>query len=297
MSHDPFVLDLRGRVIDCSPGRTHVMGVLNVTPDSFSDGGQYLDPKAALARAEEMVEDGAVFLDVGGASSRPAGKTYGAGAEPVDAAEELQRVLPVVRMIARELPDALISVDTFRADVAEAVLAEGAHLINDITALRHSPTIADHVAQHRAGLALMHSVGFVGDMPHEAAYSNVVAQVGRKLALAAAEARARGVESVVIDPGFGFGKSVAHNLGLIGAVDRLTALGYPVLIGVSRKSSIGAALGGPDGPAPVHERLFGSLGATAVAVMRGASIIRTHDVRATSEMLRVLGRIASETIV
>lgn len=297
MSHDPFVLDLRGRLIECSPGQTHVMGVLNVTPDSFSDGGQYLDPKAALGRAEAMVKEGAVFLDVGGASSRPAGKTYGAGAEEVDATEELQRVLPVIRLIVRELPDALISVDTFRADVAEAALAEGAHLINDITALRHSPEIADHVAEHRAGLALMHSVGFVGDMPHEAVYQDVVSQVAQELALAAAEARACGVESVVIDPGFGFGKSVDDNFRLIGAVDRLTALGFPVLVGVSRKSSVGSALGGPNGPVPVHERLFGSLGATAVAVMRGASIIRTHDVRETSEMLRVLGRIASETIV
>ncbi|NNE71196.1 MAG: dihydropteroate synthase, partial [Rhodothermales bacterium] len=195
------------------------------------------------------------------------------------------------------LPEVLISVDTFRDTVAEAVLDQGAHLVNDITALRHSPAIADHVARHGAGLALMHSVGFVGDMPHEATYRNVVAEVAGALLDAADTAAGRGVRSILIDPGFGFGKSVEDNLRLIDHVDRLTALGRPVMVGVSRKSSIGHALSDGSAPAAVDERLFGSLGATAVAVLRGASLVRTHDVKATAEMLRVIGRISAHRIV
>ncbi|MFT4603669.1 MAG: dihydropteroate synthase [Rhodothermales bacterium] len=273
------------------------MGILNVTPDSFSDGGKFLDPGLAVARARQMAEEGALFIDVGGASSRPAGQTYGAGAEPVLAEVELERVLPVVKAIVRQLPEVIISVDTFRASVAEAVIAEGAHLINDITALRHSPEIADHVAKAGAGLALMHSRGFVGSMPAEASYKDVVAEVTASLVDAARQAREKGVNSILLDPGFGFGKSVEDNFRLIDGVDRLTSAGYPVLVGISRKSSIGVALGSADRPAPVADRLFGSLGATAVAVMRGASIVRTHDVRQTSEMIRGLLPSAGRSIV
>lgn len=273
------------------------MGILNVTPDSFSDGGLFLDPDRAVARARKMASEGALFIDVGGASSRPAGTTYGAGAEPVSADVELQRVLPVVKAIARDLPEVIISVDTFRADVAEAALGEGAHLINDITALRHSPAIAEHVAKAGAGLALMHSRGFVGSMPAEAVYEDVVAEVAESLVEAAARARDAGVQSIVLDPGFGFGKSVGDNFRLVNSVSQLTATGYPVLIGVSRKSSIGVALGSKEAPVPVGDRLFGSLGATAVAVMRGASIVRTHDVAQTSQMLRVLLATAGRSIV
>ena len=273
------------------------MGILNITPDSFSDGGLWLDPDRAVARAGQMADEGARFIDVGGASSRPAGATYGSGAEPVPADVELKRVLPVVRAIARQLPEVLISVDTFRASVAEAVLGEGAHLINDITALRHDPKIADHVAKSGAGLALMHSVGFVGAMPAVTGYRDVVGEVTESLVEAARQAREKGVQSIVLDPGFGFGKSVEDNFRLIAGVDRLTSAGYPVLVGISRKSSIGVALGSADTPAPVANRLFGSLGSTAVAVMRGASIVRTHDVSPTVEMLRGLLASAGRSIV
>lgn len=273
------------------------MGILNVTPDSFSDGGRFLDPGRAVDRALQMAAEGALFIDVGGASSRPTGVTYGAGAEPVAAEVELERVLPVVQAIARQLPEVIISVDTFRADVAEAVLGEGAQLINDITALRHSPDIACHVARAGAGLALMHSRGFVGAMPAEASYRDVVTEVTASLVDAAGQAREKGVQSIVLDPGFGFGKSVEDNFRLVEGVDRLTSAGYPVLVGISRKTSIGVALGSADTPAPVSERLFGSLGATAVAVMRGASIVRTHDVAQTSQMLRGLLASAGRSIV
>ena len=288
MSSDPFLLNLRGRTLECEPGRSHVMGVLNVTPDSFSDGGLYLETETAIGRAAEMADEGAVLVDVGGASSRPRGLIYGEGAHLVGPEEEAERVIPVVEGIARHLPDLIISVDTFHAEVARRALDAGAHLINDITGLRHDPGLADLVARAGAGLALMHSLGQVGHMPHSGTYEDVVSEVADFLHGAARTASAAGVRAIILDPGFGFGKGVEDNFRLMANVDRLIALGFPVLIGVSRKSSIGAALATRESPAPVEQRLFGSLGATAVAVLRGASIVRTHDVAETVQMLRVL---------
>jgi dihydropteroate synthase len=285
---DPFILEMRGRQVNCLPGSTHVMGVLNVTPDSFSDGGRYLDVGLAVERARIMEAEGALFIDVGGASSRPIGTVYGAGAEPVTATTELERILPVIRRIARELPRVIISVDTFRLEVAERVLEEGAHLINDITGLRHDPGLAKLVADAGAALALMHSVGKAGDMPHAVSHENVAGEVAAFLRSAASTALEAGVANILLDPGFGFGKSVADNFRLIDQIDRFIALGHPVLIGVSRKSSVGVAVSPTADAAPVDQRLFGSLGATAVAVMRGASVVRTHDVKATAQMLRVM---------
>ncbi|MFT5142016.1 MAG: dihydropteroate synthase [Rhodothermales bacterium] len=286
------MLEMRGRQVNCLPGSTHVMGVLNVTPDSFSDGGQYLDVGLALERARVMEAEGALFIDVGGASSRPAGTVYGAGAEPVSAETELERVLPVIRRIVRELPRVVVSVDTYRSEVAERVLDEGVHLINDITGLRHDPGLAKLAAHAGAALALMHSVGEVGGMPHAVSHENVAGEVATFLRTAAATAVEAGVTSILLDPGFGFGKSVADNFRLIDQIDRFIALGHPVMIGVSRKSSVGAAVSLTADAAPVDERLYGSLGATAVAVMRGASIVRTHDVKATAQMLRVMRKAA-----
>lgn len=288
---DPFVLDCRGRLLDCRPGQpvgAPVMGILNVTPDSFSDGGRYLDPSAALRRAEEMLREGAAIIDVGGASSRPQGRAYGAGALPVTPEEEIARVVPVIQGIARHFPDALVSIDTYAAPVAQAALEAGAHLVNDITGLRYDPEVAAVAARFGAPLVVMHALGMPGEMPHEHAYTDVVAEVQQVLATSVAQAVAAGVRHVVVDPGFGFGKSPQDNLRLVGGVDRLMALGRPVLIGVSRKSSIGVALGTAADPAPVAERLFGSLGATAVAVLRGATLVRTHDVHATVSFLRVM---------
>ncbi|MBO6574157.1 MAG: dihydropteroate synthase [Rhodothermales bacterium] len=293
MTHDPFVLDLRGHLLDCSPGWVHVMGILNVTPDSFSDGGLYLDVDAAVERARTMADEGARLIDIGGASSRPRGRVYGEGAQVLSPEEEAARILPVIHGVSEAVPDVLISVDTFQGEVAAQALEAGAHLINDITALRHSPEIAGLVAERNAGLALMHSLGEVGGMPHSARYGDVVQEVADSLLDAAMQAESAGVRAIMLDPGFGFGKSVGDNLRLIAHCDRLVALGYPVLLGVSRKSSIGAALGSRDKPAPIEERLFGSLGATAVGVLRGASIVRTHDVAETAQMLRVLSATAA----
>lgn len=305
MQPDPLLIRSRGLELDCRPpvaGGAHVMGVLNVTPDSFSDGGDFLDPDAAVARALEMVREGARLIDIGGASSRPAGSVYGEGARLVPADEEWDRIGPVLERLSAEAANDVmegdsypvwISVDTFRADVAEKALAAGAHVINDITALRFDPEIADVAAAHGGALCLMHSIGLPGEMPHSRAMSDVVATVCGELEEAADRATAAGVESLVLDPGFGFGKTARDNLRLIGRVDALASFGRPVLIGVSRKSAIGSAMAQPGGsPPPPHDRLSGSLAATAVGVLRGASMVRTHDVRETTDFLRVLHRTA-----
>lgn len=291
---EQFVLDCRGRTLDCRPGNAamngaHVMGILNVTPDSFSDGGQFLDADDAIARAGEMLDEGAAIIDVGGESTRPSGSVYGEGAAKVAREEELGRVLPVIEGIRTRYPDALISIDTYKPEVARAALEAGAHLINDITGLRHHPETADVAAEMGAPLIVMHSLGRPGAMPHTYDYDDVTADVTSTLTDAVSIAKEAGVRHLITDPGFGFGKTVEENLRLINTVDELLALGYPVLVGISRKSTIGAVLGTDDEPAPIGERLYGSLGATAVAVMRGATLVRTHDVRPTVEMLRAMG--------
>ena len=292
-----FVLDCRGRALDCRPGQplgAHVMGILTVTPDSFSDGGQYVDADDAVARAAEMVEEGAAIIDVGGESTRPAGSVYGEGAAKVAVDEELDRVIPVIEGIADCLPDALISIDTYKPEVARAALEAGAHIVNDITGLRHYPETADVAAEYDAPLVVMHSLGWPGAMPHTHDYDDVTGEVKDSLTEALSIAEAAGVPHIITDPGFGFGKTTAENLRLINRVDELLALERPVLVGISRKSTIGAVLGTTDEPAPLGERLYGSLGATAVAVMRGATLVRTHDVRPTVEMLRAMGATLQE---
>jgi dihydropteroate synthase len=264
------------------------MGILNVTPVSVYDGGQYGDVGAALRRAEEMVEEGAAIIDVGGASTRPRGRVYGEGAVPVVPEEERARVVPVVAGIVGRFPEVLVSVDTYEPAVARAALEAGAHLINDITGLRYTRETGEAAAAFGAPLVVMHALGRPGEMPHEHHYHDVVAEVKASLEDSVAAARASGVRHVVVDPGFGFGKSPAENMRLIGNVGALLELGCPVLIGISRKSTIGAILGTPGEPAPPEERLYGTLGATAVGVLRGATLVRTHDVGPTRQMLRGL---------
>lgn len=292
---DAFLLDCRGRRLDCRPGRpfgAHVMGILNVTPDSFSDGGRFLAVDAALRRAEEMLAEGAALVDVGGESSRPRGTAYGAGAAAVPEEEERRRVVPVIEAVVRRFPEAIVSVDSHKPEVVRAALEAGAHLVNDVTGLRYTTETAALAAAAGAPLVVMHALGRPGEMPHEHRYADVVAEVRAALAGSVERARAAGVRHVVTDPGFGFGKTTDENLRLLAAADVFVALGHPVLVGVSRKTTIGRVLGTHDAPAPVTERLYGTLGATAVAVLRGASLVRTHDVRPTVEMLRLLGATA-----
>ena len=275
------VLRCRGRALAVGPGHAHVVGVLNVTPDSFSDGGRYADVGAAVARAAEMAEAGAAVVDVGGESTRP-------GAPPVGLDDELARVVPVVEAIARGVPDVLISVDTAKGAVARAALAAGAHVVNDVTGLRDSPETAAAAAEVGAAMVVMHSLVRTGGTAPAGAYGDVVEDVARALRQSAEKAHEAGVEDVVVDPGFGFGKTPDQNLRLIARLDVLVAEGWPVLVGVSRKSTVGVALGSAERPAPVGERLYGSLALAALAVARGAAFVRAHDVRATVETVRVV---------
>jgi dihydropteroate synthase len=251
------------------------MGVLNVTPDSFSDGGRYFDPAAALARARQMVEEGAAIIDVGGESTRP-----GSTLPPVD--EEVRRVVPVVRAIAAEL-DVVVSVDTSRPEVVEQAVAAGAGLVNDVRGFRDPATLA---AAARTGVAVcvMHMQGEPGTMQVNPVYGNVVAEVRDYLVERVAACRAAGLaaDAITVDPGFGFGKTLEHNLALLDALEEFTALGAPLLVGLSRKSMIGALTG-----RPVGERLAGSVALAALAASRGASIVRAHDVAATVDAVKI----------
>jgi dihydropteroate synthase len=245
------------------------MGVLNVTPDSFSDGGCFLDPDAAIAHGRRLVAEGADVVDVGGESTRP-------GADPVPVGEEIRRVEPVVAALADEVR---VSVDTRHAPVAEAAVAAGATLLNDISASLH-----DVAADLGVGWVAMHMQGEPGTMQDDPRYDDVVAEVRDHLVARAEAAAAAGVEEVWIDPGIGFGKTLDHNLQLLAHLDVLVATGWPVLVGTSRKSSLGRLLaesdGRPDLP-PMDDRLEASLATATWAMAHGAGMIRAHDVRAT----------------
>jgi dihydropteroate synthase len=242
------------------------MGILNVTPDSFADGGRYVGLAEAVQHGLEMVDEGADLLDIGGESTRP-------GAPPVEPQVEIDRVLPVVETLRHET-EKPISVDTRRAVVARAALAAGANIINDISGLA-DPGMADVAAAADAGLVIMHSQGEPRTMQLDPQYDDVLTEICAHLRERAAQARAAGVRDgrIVVDPGIGFGKTLAHNLTILRNLDRLCALGFPLLIGVSRKAFIGSLSG-----APVENRLPGTLAALTLAIAAGARIVRVHDV-------------------
>jgi len=246
------------------------MGVLNVTPDSFSDGGRFLDPDAAIAHGRRLVAEGADVVDVGGESTRP-------GAEPVSLDEEIRRIEPVIAALAGEVR---VSVDTRHAPVAEAAVAAGATLVNDVSAGLH-----ETAARLGVGWVAMHMQGEPGTMQDDPRYDDVVAEVRDFLVERAEAATAAGVDEVWIDPGYGFGKTMAHNLDLLAHLDELVATGWPVVVGTSRKSSLGRLLAESDGtaePPPVDDRLEASLATATWAMAHGAGMIRAHDVRATA---------------
>ena len=266
--------------------RTLVMGILNVTPDSFSDGGKFFSLDKAIAHAGKMIAEGADIIDVGGESTRPG------GAATVSAEEELERILPVIQALAKRF-DVPISVDTTKASVARAALEAGAAIVNDISALRFEPEIADEVAKSGAGLVLMHSRGTPGALHGLEPVADIIQEVTSSLGGSIELAEQRGVkrESIVIDPGIGFGKSQEQNLELIAKLDQLIAAfpDFPVLIGTSRKSFLGRLLADEKGnPAPVEERLYASLAAMTAATLKGANLARVHDVKAAMETFRVV---------
>jgi len=254
------------------------MGIVNVTPDSFSDGGKHLQRDAALAHAQQLITEGADILDIGGESTRP-------GARPVSIQEEMDRVLPIIE----ELRDAAvpISIDTFKPEVMLAAIAAGAQMVNDINALQDAAAMNAVAASH-AAVCLMHKQGNPQTMQEQPVYQNAVAEVRAFLGERIAAAEAAGIQRdrIVIDPGFGFGKTLAHNLALLQGLNELTALGVPVLAGLSRKSMLGA-LTGQD----VAQRLPASVAAALIAVQRGANIVRVHDVRATVDALKILNAV------
>jgi dihydropteroate synthase len=251
--------------------RTHIMGVLNVTPDSFSDGGKFYTLESALARAREMLDQGADFLDVGGESTRP-------GSEPLPMEEELRRVVPVIDRLAKEV-SVPISIDTYKAKIAEAALNAGAVIVNDISGSTFDPEMLQVVARHHASLVIMHMKGTPRTMQVDPHYENVVTEIAEFLHNQAAKARETGVGQIIVDPGIGFGKNLEHNLELIRRLGAFTDLGYPLLVGPSRKSFIGTL-----SSLPVDQRLEGTAAAVTACILNGANIIRVHDVK---EMKRV----------
>ena len=260
--------------------RPLIMGILNVTPDSFSDGGRFLNRRAALARARRMTEEGADLIDVGGESTRP-------GSSGVRLKEELRRVLPVIERIAARLRAPLaISIDTSKAEVARRALEAGASMVNDVTALRGDAAMAEVIARRRASVILMHMRGTPRTMQRAPRYRDVVDDVAQGLQAAAARAQAAGIarERIFLDPGLGFGKTLHHNLALLRGLPRLAALGFPLALGPSRKSFIGSLLGLED-PA---ERLTGTLACVAHAQRCGVAIVRVHDVRPAVQIIRML---------
>jgi dihydropteroate synthase len=262
--------------------RTLVMGILNVTPDSFSDGGRYFTPEAAVAHAEQMVADGADLLDIGGESTRPATVATQA---PLDPEEEQRRILPVIAAVSARLPATPISVDTYKAAVARSAVEAGAAMVNDISALRADPAMAETVAELGVPVCLMHLLGLPMAIPAEPQYADVVAEVADHLRERAAAAQAAGIaaEHIILDPGIGFGKTAAQNLELLRHLEVLTASGYPLLVGTSRKSFIGKTLGG----LPPEDRLEGTAATVALAIAKGAAIVRVHDVRPMVRVARM----------
>jgi dihydropteroate synthase len=253
------------------------MGVVNVTPDSFSDGGRFLDSRAAVEQGLRLAAEGARVLDIGGETTRP-------GSEPTPAAVELDRVLPVIRELKARC-DAVVSIDTNKAEVAEAACQAGAEIINDITALRGDPAMAGVAARARAGLVLMHMLGTPRTMQQDPRYADVVVEVRDFLAERAEAALAAGVEreAIVLDPGIGFGKTLTHNLELIRNLPVLARLGYPVLLGASRKAFIGHLTG----RATPADRVWGSLGVHVLGAALGARLVRVHDVAPLRDALLV----------
>lgn len=273
----PTRLPCGNRVLDLA--HTHVMGILNATPDSFSDGGRYSQLDAAVRHAQEMVAAGATLIDVGGESTRP-------GARPVSPAEEVDRVAPVVERIAREL-DVIISVDTSTPEVIVESARLGAGLINDVRSLRR-PGALEAAAATGLPVCLMHMLGEPGDMQDNPHYQDLVGEVSAFLADRMGRCETAGIpkDRIILDPGFGFAKTLEHNLSLFRHMEALHALGRPLLVGVSRKSMIGAVLG-----RPVGERLIGGLALAALAMTKGARILRVHDVAETADVVRMIAAV------
>jgi len=278
---EDFILPFKDSSLDITK-KVAVMGILNLTPDSFYDGGKYTQEKKALRRVEEMISQGADIIDVGGESTRP-------GAKRVDIEEEIRRVIPVIERI-KALFQVPISVDTYKAGVAKKAIEAGADMVNDISGLRFDEELPETIAKYKVLLVMMHIKGTPGDMQDNPSYDSLMGEIISYLAQSIRFAEEAGVdrEKIVLDPGIGFGKTTEHNLEIINRLSELRSLGRPILIGVSRKSFIGNVLN-----LPLEERLEGSLAAVSLAVSQGARIVRTHDVKETRRAVDLTGAITS----
>jgi dihydropteroate synthase len=280
--------------------RTLIMGVVNVTPDSFSDGGQFLDRDAAVAHAERLLEEGADILDIGGESTRPGARVEPTGTKPdtkasanqksvVTAEEELKRVLPVIAELKKKFPAAILSIDTYKASVARAAVSAGAEIVNDVSGLRWDPQMAKTVADLKCGVILMHMRGRPEEWRTLPPSGDITLLVKRELKEWAEKAVLAGTrrERIVLDPGFGFGKNFEENTPLMARFNELQATGFPLLAGTSRKSLIGRMLAHNGKDAPVEARLYGTLASEVALILKGAHIIRTHDVKPSVETAHI----------
>jgi len=274
----PMLFKFKNRSLVCD-GRTYIVGIVNVTPDSFSDGSRYLSSSSAVEHCIELLDSGADIIDIGGESTRP-------GAESVGAEEEIRRILPVICELRKLREDAVISVDTMKSEVAEKALSAGADIVNDVSALRNSPDMADVIAKHDAGVILMHMRGSPKTMQSDLNYRDLVVEINSFLADAIGRAVKSGINigNTVVDPGIGFGKSPEQNVRIISEIEKFRETGRPLLAGPSRKAFIGNMLGG----VPASERIWGTAGAVAYLAMKKTDFIRVHDVKEMSQMLRIL---------
>jgi dihydropteroate synthase len=261
--------------------RTHVMGILNVTPDSFSDGGKFLPVAEAVRHALAMADEGADFIDIGGESTRPKGSAYGEGADPVGEREERERVIPVIEALLRRT-DVPLSVDTYKASVARAALAAGAVIVNDISGFSFDPLMAEVVAAARASAVVMHIKGTPKTMQSNPVYGDLFGEISGFLEAAIDKGKARGITQFFVDPGIGFGKNPGDNFRLLAGLGKFRTLGVPVLVGPSRKSFLSA-----DGTRPPAGRLEETLAAVTAAALNGAHVVRVHDVMAVRRAVRV----------
>jgi dihydropteroate synthase len=289
MQRPGFLWRLRTRTLELG-ARTLVMGILNVTPDSFSDGGRFLARDHAVAHALKMLDDGADLLDVGGESTRPGTPVAESG---IPAAEELRRILPVIEDVLRERPRAILSVDTYKAEVARAAVNAGCEIVNDVSALRWDEQMAATAVDLKCGVILMHTRGRPQEWRNLEPSADIVAEVKTELRdyVKAALAHGIGRDHIVLDVGIGFGKKFEQNYPLLAGLDQLQDLGFPLLVGTSKKSFIGRtlAVGGKD--APPDQRLHGSLAAATASVLKGAHVVRVHDVKATAEAIKIADEI------
>ncbi len=263
--------------------RTYIMGILNVTPDSFSDGGKYFNIEEAVKRGLKLAEDGADFIDVGGESTRP-------GSEPVPIEEEIRRVIPVIKELSKKM-DIPISIDTYKSETAEAALQAGAVIVNDISAMTYDVKMASAAAKYKASVVLMHMKGSPKTMQENPTYDNVTEEVKQFLVERLSAAKNAGIDQVIVDPGIGFGKKFEHNIQLLRELKSFTSLGCPLLLGPSRKAFLGAILN-----LPANERIEGTAAVVTSAILNGTNIIRVHDVKEMKRVAMVADVLKSENI-